>query len=79
MQVSTIDHISLQRTSVATYGYLAVRQSGNIARNSVESDALEPSLLLALNLPGDVCEQPLQHIDPLEVVDKPRILGLAFL
>jgi hypothetical protein len=41
--------------------------------------ALELAALLALNLAGNIHEQTLQHIDPLEIINQSCVLGLAFL
>lgn len=76
-QVSAIDHIPLHRTSVATCGYLSwVRQ---IPEHTYMSTLLESAAVLSFDLTGDITEQTLEDIDPLQVIDKPGILGLALL
>ena len=56
-QVSTMDHISLHNTSVATYGYLKIEgKFTEESRASNGSDVLESTLLLPFYLASYVPE-----------------------
>ena len=84
IHVSTIDHISLHKTSVAICGYLKREMSMALRPIiqkyiSITEYALEPTLFLTLYLPCRIPQQPLENVHPLEVVHEPRILGFAFL
>jgi len=84
IQVSTIDHISLHKTSVAICGYLKPEMSMALRPviqecRRITKYALELTLFLALYLPSHISQQLLENVHPLEVVHKSRILGFAFL
>lgn len=52
----------------------------NISLGAVNGmDALERIRLVRMHVTRHITQQPLQHIQALEVVDKSRILQLAFL
>ena len=76
-----MDHISLHKTSVATYGYLTDIRSEPSGLNTAitRRDSLEAALLIPLYLPRHVTQQALEDIDTGEIVDKPCVLCLALL
>lgn len=77
-QVADMDQMSLQRTSVATYGYLGLgEQCGR--RKSRERDALETVLALDLNLAGDICKEPVKNADAAKILCKAVVLRFALL
>lgn len=52
-------HISLQRTSVDTYGYLGKTNGISTPQDRRSRDVLESALVLALYLTGDIPQEPL--------------------
>ena len=81
MHASTMDHISLHKTSVETYGYLgsAVTDESLNLIDRKQHDVLESSHVLPLYLTRNIAQQPLQHVDLLEIVTETSVLGFAFL